>query len=249
MSGPKGSVTKRDQRRETRRQQYETARRQRQIEVQRRLRRQRIQRTALYAVTALVVILIGVLIVHAVTGSGSRSGTGSSPTIHSTGTYSAPALGETRDGMPCYGLNGGSEPPVTAHYHVYLEMYVNGQAYDVPANTGIPASLNGTACIYPLHVHPGENNIVHIETQSANAVYTLGAFLDIWGQPLSATQFGSYKADATHKLVFEYFDANGKLHPWTGNPLNLPLKSHETVVVLYNSPNVTPTAYTNWNGL
>lgn len=251
MSGPKGSVTKRDQRRETRRQQYEAARRQRQIEVQRRLRQKRIQRGAIYAVTALVVILIGVLIVHAVTSGGGSSsgGVGSGPMVHSTGTYTTPALGETRDGMPCYGLSGGSEPPVTAHYHTYLEMYVNGQAYDVPANTGIPASLNGTACIYPLHVHPGENDIIHIETQTANTQYTLGAFFDIWGQPLSATQMGSYKADASHKLVFEYFDANGKLHPWTGNPLNLPLKSHETVVILYDSPNATPTAFTNWNGL
>ena len=248
MSGPKGSVTKRDQRRETRRQQYEAARRQRQIEVQRQLRRKRIQRWSLYGVTALVVILIGVLIIHAVTGGGASGGS-TGPMVHSTGTYTTPALGETRDGVPCYGLNGGSEPPIAAHYHVYLEMYINGQAYDVPANTGIPASLNGTQCIYPLHVHPGENDIIHIETQSANTVYTLGAFFDIWGQPLSTTQAGSYKADATHKLVFEYFDANGKLHPWTGNPLDMPLKSHETVVILYNSPNATPKAYTSWNGL
>lgn len=246
MSGPKGSVTKRDQRRETRRQQYEAARRQRQIVVQRQLRRQRIQRWSIYAVTALVVILIGVLIIHAVTGGGA----GSTPTIHSTGTYTSPALGETRDNMPCYSLTStNTEPPVTAHYHAYLEMYVNGQEYDVPANTGIPATLNGTPCIYPLHVHPGENDIVHIETQTSSTVYTLGAFFDIWGQQLSATQFGSYKADATHKLVFEYFDNSGKLHHWTGSPLNMPLTVHETVVILYNSPNVTPTAFTNWNGL
>jgi hypothetical protein len=247
MSGPQGSVTKRDQRRETRRQQYETARRQRQIEVQRQLRRKRLQRGALYLVGALVVIMIAALIIHAATGA--NSATGSGPTIHSVGTYTAPALGETRDGMPCYNLNNGAEPSISAHYHAYLEMYVNGKPYDVPANTGIPAALNGAQCIYPLHIHPGENNIIHIETQSANTVYTLGAFFDIWGQPLSTTQVGSNKADATHKLVFEYFDANGKLHPWTGNPLDLPLKSHETVVILYNSPNTTPTAYTNWNGL
>ena len=151
--------------------------------------------------------------------------------------------------MPCYGLSGGSEPPISAHYHSYLQMYVNGQQYDAPANTGIPAETTGDQCIYPLHVHPGENDIIHIETQSANTQYTLGAFFDIWGQPLSTTQVGSYKADATHKLVYEYFDENGKLHPWTGNPLNLPLKSHYTVVILYNSPTVTPKAYTAWNGL
>lgn len=248
MSGPKGSVTKRDQRRQTRRQQYEAARRQRQIEVQRQLRRKRMQRYALYGAAALVVILIAVLVIHAVVGGGGSS-KASAPMIQSTGTYTSPATGETRDSMPCYSLVSGSEPPVTAHYHAYLEMYVNGTQFNVPANTGIPAATTGTQCIYPLHVHPGENDIIHIETQQANTVYTLGAFFDIWGQPLSATQASSYKADATHKLVFEYFDENGKLHKWSGNPLNLPLKAHYTVVILYNSPNVTPTAFTGWNGL
>lgn len=250
MSGPKGSVTNRDRRRETRRQQYEAARRQRQLEVQRRLRRQRIERFVIYGAAALVVILIAFLIVHAVTGGGTSGGTASGPMVQSTGTYTTPATGETRDGMPCYSLDStGSEPPVTAHYHAYLAMYVNGQQYDVPANTGIPAVTTGDQCIYPLHVHPGENNIIHIETQSASTQYTLGAFFDIWGQPLSATQVGAYKADATHKLVYEYFDENGKLHPWTGNPLNMPLKAHYTMVILYNSPGVTPKAYTAWNGL
>lgn len=251
MSGPKGSVTNRDRRRQTRRQQYEAARRQRQIEVQRQLRRKRIERGVIYGAAALVVILIAVLIVHAVTSGGGSStgGVGSGPMVQSTGTYTTPATGETRDGMPCYSLNGGSEPPVTAHYHAYLEMYVNGQQYDVPANTGIPAATTGTPCIYPLHVHPGENDIIHIETQSANTRYTLGAFFDIWGEPLSATQVSTYKADASHKLVYEYFDDSGKLHPWTGNPLNMPLKAHYTMVILYNSPNATPKAYTAWNGL
>lgn len=247
MSGPKGSVTKRDQRRQTRREQYEAARRQRQIEMQRQLRRKRLQRNAFYAAGALVVVLLAVLIIHAATGGGGSAASGTM--IQSTGAYTAPATGETRDSMPCYSLVSGSEPPVAAHYHAYLEMYVDGQQFNVPANTGIPAATTGTQCIYPLHVHPQENDIIHIETQSTNTTYTLGAFFDIWGQPLSATQVGSYKADTTHKLVFEYFDANGKLHPWSGNPLNLPLQAHETIVILYNSPNVTPTAYTNWNGL
>ncbi len=65
-------------------------------------------------------------------------------------------------------------------------------------------------CLYPLHVHDGEPNIIHIESP-IQKTYTLGNFFDIWGQPLSATQVMGNKTDSTHKLVFEVFDASGKL--------------------------------------
>ena len=56
-----------------------------------------------------------------------------------------------------------------------------------------------------------------------------------------------YKADASHPLVFEVFDANGKMTKVTSNPLDIALKEHETVVILYNSPNVTPQPFANWS--
>ncbi|MFI5274187.1 MAG: hypothetical protein ACHQ4H_14225 [Ktedonobacterales bacterium] len=240
MSGPGGSVTKRDQRRDSRREQYEAARRQRQLEVQRKLRAKRIQRIAVYASAALVVVLLGALLIHAVIGGGSSAG--ANTVIHGKGTYTQPAFGETRDSMPCLPSEGAA-----LHTHTYLEIYANGQPYQVPADTGIVAA---SSCLYPLHVHEGatNQNIIHVES-NIQATYTLGAFFDIWGQQLSATQALGFKADATHPLVFEVFDANGKLTKWTGNPLDIPLNAHNTVVILYNSPNVTPQAYTNWSGL
>lgn len=241
MSGPGGTKTRRDQRRNTRRAQYEERVRQRQLETQRRLRRQRMQRYAIYAATALVVILIGVLIFTAVHGASGGAKSSGPVIIHGTGTQTQPAAGQTIDGMKC-----DPNEQVAQHIHAYLLIYVNGQQYTVPGATGIPAGAN---CIYPLHVHDGQDNIIHVESPDPTAVYTLGAFFDIWGEPLNATQMAGFKADAQHQLVFEVFDANGKLTKWTNNPLDLQIKAHETIVILYNSPNVTPQPYTTWGSL
>jgi hypothetical protein len=145
--------------------------------------------------------------------------------------------------MSCLGTEG-----TVTHIHMYLEIYVNGQQVQVPANTGIIQESNGNECFYPLHVHDGEPNIIH-EESLIQATYTLGAFFDVWGQPLSKTQVMQYRADATHALVFEVFDANGKLTTYTGDPLSLPFHAHDTIVILYNSPNVKPVPFTAWNGL
>jgi hypothetical protein len=147
--------------------------------------------------------------------------------------------GETRDGMSCLGMEGASE-----HIHVYLAIYVNGQQVQVPPNTGI---VNSGTCFYPLHVHSdtGDENIIHEESLN-NDTYTLGAFFDVWGQPLSRTRVLSYTADATHALRFVTIDTAGHQTFVPGNPLNVAFFEHETIYIVYDSPNVTPRAFTNW---
>ncbi|WIG58452.1 MAG: hypothetical protein OJF49_001198 [Ktedonobacterales bacterium] len=240
MSGPGGSVTKRDDRRDARRKQFQERQRQRQLERQRKIRRQRMIRGAIIGGSVLIVALLAFFVIHGASSGGSGGNNANTPAVvHGTGTYANnPATGETRDGMQCYATEQTQQ-----HIHAYLAIYANGQPVTVPAGTGIPQSAN---CIYPLHVHDGEENIIHIEAPNTDT-YTLGAFFDIWGEALSANQVMDYKADASHPLVFEVFDANGKMTKVTSNPLDIALKEHETVVVLYNSPNVTPQPYANWS--
>jgi hypothetical protein len=54
------------------------------------------------------------------------------------------------------------------------------------------------------------------------------------------------KADSTHKLVFEVFDASGKLTQTTSDPRAIGVAEHETIVILYNSPNVQAKPFTDW---
>jgi hypothetical protein len=241
MTSPRRSQANRDQRRQTLQEQLHERQLQRQREIQRRLRRQRIQRISVIASAVVIAAFVAFLIVHAATGSGQP--TTPTTSVTGTGTYTTPVNGTPRDTMACLGTEG-----TVIHIHMYLEIYVNGQQVQVPANTGIIQDQNGNACFYPLHVHDGEPNIIH-EESPIQATYTLGAFFDVWGQPLSKTQVMQYKADATHSLVFEVFDANGKLTRYTGDPLNLPFHAHDTIVILYNSPNAKPIPFTSWNGL
>jgi hypothetical protein len=242
MSGPGGSTTKRDQRRDARRQQLQERQLARQRERQRQLRNQRIRMGSIIGGAILLIALVTVLLVATHQG----------PTA-SKSTSLRPAIGQTVDGMECVSSEGS-----IIHVHAYLEIYVNGQATTVPPGLGIvgPPGTGVSAlgsdglksCLYPLHVHDGEPNIVHIESP-VQRTYTLGNVFDLWGQPLSATQVMGNKADGAHKLVFDVFDASGKLTQVTTDPRAINLASRETVIILYNSPNVRAKAFTGWDKL
>lgn len=195
----------------------------------------RMRRYGLIGGGIVVVLLIALLIANSIRANAS----GSTTIITGTGTYTSPANGFTRDGMNCLGMEGTVE-----HIHMYLAIYVNGQQVQVPPNTGI---VESGQCYYPLHVHsdPGDENIIHEESPN-NDTYTLGAFFDVWGQPLSANQVMSYHTDASHKLTFVTFDGAGHKTVYTGNPLNIKFSEHETIYILYNSPNVNMQPFTKW---
>jgi hypothetical protein len=232
MTGPGGTTTKRDQRRDSRRAQFQQRQLERQRERQRRLRQQRMTRAGIIGAGVLVLALVVFLVIHATAG-----GSSGPVIIHGTGTYTSPATGETRDDIGC-----APAEQLVYHIHAYLYIYVNGQPIVIPGGTGIPSGAN---CLYSLHVHNGETNIIHIEAPSPG-IYTLGAFFDIWGEQLSKTQVMGYKADASHPLTFDVFDANGKKTQVRGNPLDIQLQNHETMVILYNSPGITPQPFTGW---
>lgn len=235
MSGPGGMQTKRDQRRDTRRSQFQERQLERQRARQAQIRRQRTIRYASLGGGLVVFLLVMGLIVHAVTSGG--GGSSSSTTMR--GQYTTPASGDTRDGLQCLGYE-----TLDQHIHAYLAIYENGKRVPVPEGIGLPSP----SCIYPLHVHVGQPNIIHIEAPNQNT-FTLGQFFDIWGQRLSKTQVGDVKADATHTFQFVTIDGNGNKTTQTGDPWSIPIKAHETIVILYNSPNVTPTPYANWGNL
>ena len=87
MSGPDGSPTKRDARRNARRAQFEIQQAERRRERERRIRRQRVQTYAIIVISILIVLMVAFLIIHAVIGSG-----GASPSPHHS-SYTSPAVG------------------------------------------------------------------------------------------------------------------------------------------------------------
>jgi hypothetical protein len=93
MTGPDGSMTNRDTRRNARRAQFEMRQAERHRERERTIRRQRLQRFAIAGGGIIVFLLISLFIIHAVIGSGGTS----SPPRHSS--YTTPAGAASRDGF------------------------------------------------------------------------------------------------------------------------------------------------------
>jgi hypothetical protein len=148
--------------------------------------------------------------------------------------YAATASAPVIDGIACQFAEGQVQ-----HYHAELYIYVNGRQVQVPEGIGIRQT-----CLYALHTHDA-SGLVHIESPTART-YTLGNFFDIWGQPLSPTQLLGHPVDSTHALVVETFDAHGRPTVVTGDPRKIVLTAHETIYLLYNSPNVQPVPFTHW---
>src|SRR5215469_12246660 len=85
MTGPDGSMTNRDSRRNARRSQFEMRQAERHRERERKIRQQRLQRFAIVGGGILVFLLISFFVIHAVIGSGGTS----KPPHHSSRTIPA----------------------------------------------------------------------------------------------------------------------------------------------------------------
>lgn len=231
-------MTQRDHRRQTRQEQYHQRQRERTLARQREIRRRQLMRGGLIGGGVLLVVILAVIISLFVFNGSKGGHTGVTGTGGAVSLISHPATGQTVDGLTCLPEQGGA-----MHIHQYLELYINGQRVDANPGIGIPQSAQ---CLYPLHVHDGEADIIHNES-NVQQTFTLGQFFDIWGVTLSSSQVGQYKVDSAHKLVIEVFDQSGHMTTYTGDPHNLQLAERETIYVLYNSPKVTPVAWNGWN--
>ena len=159
------------------------------------------------------------------------------------------ATGQTVDGVQC---QAGEQLEV--HVHTHLTVFVNGQARVIPYGIGIPGAqavetaqgpfVQTGSCFYWLHVH-AYDGVIHIESPTTTASYTLGQFFDEWGIPLSTTQVGP----ATGKVTVFFTAPGEKTGIYTGDPRDLPVGDHYQIQLDVGSPIVAPVQVTNWGGL
>lgn len=146
-------------------------------------------------------------------------------------TPTRPAMAAAKD------VGCSSMEQVAYHVHVHLAIFVDGQPVAVPANIGIHPD-----CITWLHTHDS-SGVLHIEAPEPRT-YTLGAFFQVWGQPLDATHLLDHVADAQHQVrAF----VNGQLY--SGAPETIPLDPHAVIVLEFSPPFVTPPEFTFPPGL
>jgi hypothetical protein len=116
------------------------------------------------------------------------------------------------------------------HYHVHLDVLVNGAPVPVPANIGVDAASGAMSY---LHTHD-LGGVVHIEAGRAGQPFTLGQLFTQWNVRLSATQVGGLKAGGSNTLT-AYVD--GTKVP--GNPASLRLAAHQEIALVYGPADQT----------
>lgn len=111
------------------------------------------------------------------------------------------------------------------HVHSHLDVFVNGQEQEVPANIGI---LSSASCLYWLHTHSGGDGVIHVEAPQTRE-FTLGQFLDIWEQTHdSAGLFDSVSG----MNVTAFVDGD----QFEGNYRNVQLESLKEIALVYGEP-------------
>ena len=108
------------------------------------------------------------------------------------------------------------------HIHPTLEIIVNGEKVEVPANIGVQAT-----CMTALHTHTPDG-LIHVES-SEKRDFSLADFFAVWNQPFSKEEVLSYKADATHEIKMTI---NGEAVNTFENTI---LKDGDHIVVTFGS--------------
>jgi hypothetical protein len=140
---------------------------------------------------------------------------------------------DARPYIAAAGLAVLSGEQLQVHYHAHLDIIANDAKVTVPGGIGFVLEHNQATGITVLHTHD-TSGVIHIES-ATNKPYTLGQVFTEWGLALSATQLGSFQADATHAIAAY---VNGR--HFTGNPATLRLAPHLEIALWYGPSGQTP---------
>jgi hypothetical protein len=154
-------------------------------------------------------------------------------------------------GVPC---DKGEQSQV--HYHVALQIVYQGIVTPLPGGIGITGGEAAPTCLYWLHVHSANQDVIHIEAPS-NQTFTLGQFFQVWNawsvaqggpsEPFDSKHVSTFTLTSDQKLVV-YLDAgDGKgAQLYTGDPKKIVLTKHEVITLEITPPAVNPPPAFSW---
>jgi hypothetical protein len=120
----------------------------------------------------------------------------------------------------------------TYHVHAHLNMRFEGELQPIPADVGQRAG-----CLYWLHTH-GPSGVIHVEAP-AETPFTLGQFLDVWGQSLTATQVLG-RSIGPGESIFVFVDRQA----YQGDPRGIVLGDLMAIELQVGSEPLEPLPYT-----
>jgi hypothetical protein len=140
--------------------------------------------------------------------------------------------GQPVDGITCGGMEYG-----TLHIHTQLAIFYKGTQVQIPRLIGAANAGPQGGCLYWIHTH-SPDGIIHVESPvlspPGSPGFVLGMFFDIWGQPLASDDVAGLKGP-----VIAY--VNGTRYD--GDLRQIPLLSHQRIVLEIGTPTVPPPNY------
>lgn len=211
-------------------------------------RRDRLVRLGLWSAAGVVLIAVIVAVIVVQTrpnkpAAGTATPTAAASAVGRTTNPPWPAPADASAavaaaGLPMLGTEGSA-----LHIHAHLDVIANGTPVQVPADIGIDAARQK---ISPLHTHDA-TGVIHVESPTKSATFTLGQLFNEWDVSLSADHLGGLTTDGTHQLKVY---VNGKVQ--NGDPANVVLSAHDEIAIVYGTAaqqtNV-PSSYQWTNGL
>jgi hypothetical protein len=123
----------------------------------------------------------------------------------------------------------GGHNGLVLHFHMHIDIFVDGKKVKVPALVGINP---GAGYLTELHTHD-DRGVIHIEAQKKRD-FTVGQFFAEWAVYLDSHSIGGYSGMKWY--------LNGK--PQTGNPATLVFKPHQEIAfVVGKAPAKIPSSY------
>jgi len=145
----------------------------------------------------------------------------------------ATPAGQPVDGIPCQAAEG-----VAMHIHPHLTILDHGKPIVIPEDVGRPLAAQ---CLYWLHTHTPDG-IIHVESPKF-MTFTLGQFMDVWGEPLSRTNVAGARPGKGEKIAVY---VQGR--PYAGDPRKIEFAQHLDIAILVGPPYRIPKPFTDWNG-
>ncbi len=153
-------------------------------------RKKRQRQYLIFAAVAVILIVIGAYVVL------------SQPASYPARTPSPPL-----DNIPT--ISGTSN--LAEHYHIHLDIYINGTPYVIPADLGHVAD---DRIFYALHTHD-TSGVIHIEAPSTQT-FTLGQVFEVYGYTLNNNQIfdktGQVTMYVNNGVTPHQFDTGYGLH-------------------------------------
>lgn len=195
--------------------------------------RERRQKLVIFGTTGVILAALVVGTGWAVTQQGSEKSTSAStppgelPKVEADGQRTDPPWQLPTNPVPAAEAAGLRVAPMEGtnkHFHAHLDVLVEGEPVQVPANMGIHPTGNAMS---ELHTHD-DSGILHVEAPTDDMRYTLGQVFAEWDVRLDSRGVSGLEV-GDGKTLEAYVDGERVKR----NPANIELLEHRQIALVY----------------